>query len=48
MVLPGSVNYYYVMPYVEVIMSLGLTKLDNILARICLLIEIQLLKAKRG
>ena len=37
MVLLGSVNYYCVMPYVKLIMSLGLIKLDNIFTRVSLL-----------
>jgi hypothetical protein len=37
MMLLGSVNYYYVMPYFKIIMFLGLTKLDNIFTRIYLL-----------
>jgi len=45
MVLLGSVNYYWVMPYVKVIMFLGFTKLDNILTRICLLVENSAIKA---
>lgn len=39
MVLLSSVNYYCVMPYVKFRMFLSLTKLDNILTRICLLVE---------
>ena len=39
MILLGSANYYYVIPYVKVIMSLGLTKLYNIFTQICLLVE---------
>lgn len=36
MMLLGSVNYYYVLPYFKVIMFLGLTKLNNLLSRIYL------------
>jgi hypothetical protein len=36
MMVLGSVNYYYVLPYFKVIMFLGLTKLDNLLTRIYL------------
>jgi len=39
MVLLGSVNYYYVMPCVKFIILLGLPKLENILTRICFLVE---------
>ena len=36
MILLGCINYYYVMPYVEFIMFLGLTKLDDLLTRVYL------------
>ena len=36
MMLLGSVNYYYVLPYFKVIMFLGLTKLNNLLSRVYL------------
>lgn len=36
MMLLGSVNYYYVLPYFKVIMFLGLTKLNHLLSRIYL------------
>jgi hypothetical protein len=36
MMVLGSVNYYYVLPYFKVIMFLGLTKLNNVLSRIYL------------
>jgi hypothetical protein len=39
MVLLGSVNYYCVMPYVKLIMSLGLIKLYNIFTRVILFIQ---------
>ena len=45
MFLLGSVNYYYLTPYVKVIMSSGLTKLDDIVRRVCLLIENPVIKA---
>lgn len=36
MMVLGSVNYYYVLPYFKVIMFLGLTKLNNLLSHIYL------------
>lgn len=36
MMVLGSVNYFYVLPYFKLIMLLGLTKLDNLLTRIYL------------
>ena len=36
MMVLGSVNYYYVLPYFKVIMFLGLTKLDNLFSHIYL------------
>jgi hypothetical protein len=39
MVLFGTFNYYYIMPYVQNILSLILTKLDTLVTRICFLVE---------
>lgn len=39
MFLLGSLNYYYIMPYVKVVMYLSLTKLDYLITRIFGLIE---------
>jgi hypothetical protein len=47
MVLFGSVNYYYIMPYLKVIIFLYLTKLDNVFTRVCFLLEYLAIKNYR-